>query len=352
LTDREAALKEEHAAIVALETQVIYTCLSAPPAVARILKRGEVTSPGQEVSPAGLPAVTTVNSDFGLSVNATDAERRLHMAEWVTDHRNALFARVMINRLWHYHFGQGLVTTPNDFGFNGGRPSHPELLEWLAAEFQQSGYSLKAMHRLILTSAAWRQASKVKPEAMTVDADNRLLWRKSPVRLEAEVIRDAALFISGTLDADVGGRGYRDVEHYKYRGSNFYRSLEEAQAASFRRTVYRFSPRGGRNSLLDTFDCPDPSSAAPKRAATVTPLQSLSLMNNSLVFRLSDALADLVREQAGDSPERQIADVYQRAFSRDPTESEIRQSVAFTAEHGLSAFCRIVLNSNEFLHVQ
>jgi hypothetical protein len=352
LTDRLTALKEEHSAIVTSETQVIYASLSTPPAVARILERGEVTSPGQEVSPAGLPAVTAVDSDFGLPVSATDAERRVQMADWVTDGRNALFARVMVNRLWHYHFGQGLVTTPNDFGFNGGRPSHPELLEWLAAEFQRSGYSLKAMHRLILTSAAWRQASTLKPEAMTVDADNRLLWRKSPVRLEAEVIRDAALFVSGTLNSEVGGRGYRDVEHYKYRGSNFYRSLEEAQAASFRRTVYRFSPRGGRNSLLDTFDCPDPSSTAPKRAATVTPLQSLSLMNNSLVFRLSDALADRVREHSKDSSERQIADVYQRVFSRDPTEPEIQQAVAFTVRHGLSAFCRIALNSNEFLYVQ
>ena len=352
LTDRVTALKQEHAAIVASERQVIYTCLSTQPAVARILKRGEVTSPGDEVRPAGLPAISTMDSDFGLAVNVSDAERRLHMAEWVTDRRNALFARVMVNRLWHYHFGQGLVTTPNDFGFNGGRPSHPELLEWLAAEFQRSSYSLKAMHRLILTSAAWRQGSTMKPEAMTVDADNRLLWRKSPVRLEAEVIRDAALFVSGTLNAEVGGRGYRDVEHYKYRGSNFYRSLEEAQGTSFRRTVYRFSPRGGRNSLLDTFDCPDPSSTSPKRAATVTPLQSLSLMNNSLIFRLSDALADRVREHAGDSPERQIAEVYQRVFSRDASETEIRQAVEFTTEHGLSAFCRIALNSNEFLYVQ
>jgi hypothetical protein len=352
LTNRVTALQQEHSAIVASETRVIYTSLSTPPAVARILKRGEVTSPGPEVSPAGLPAVTTLDSDFGLAIDATDADRRVRMADWVTDDRNALFARVMVNRLWHYHFGQGLVTTPNDFGFNGGRPSHPELLEWLAAEFQQSGYSLKAMHRLILTSAAWRQSSTLKPEAMTVDADNRLLWRKFPVRLEAEAIRDAALFVSGTLNAEIGGRGYRDVEHYKYRGSNFYRSLEEAQADSFRRTVYRFSPRGGRNSLLDTFDCPDPSSTAPKRAATVTPLQSLSLMNNSLVFRLSDALADRVREQTGGSPERQIVDVYQRVFSRDPTKSEIQQAVAFTADHGLSAFCRVALNSNEFLYVQ
>src|SRR5262249_51069427 len=145
-------------------------------------------------------SLSGISSDFGLDDKSGDGERRHALAEWITAPKNPLFARVLVNRLWQWHFGAGLVDTPSDFGFNGGRPSHPELLDWLAAEFQQSGFRLKAMHRLMVTSASYRQESRFRPELAKIDAGNRLVGRKSPVRLEAEALRDAMLHVSGKLN--------------------------------------------------------------------------------------------------------------------------------------------------------
>ena len=187
---------------------------------------------------------------------------------------------------------------------------------------------------------------------MMTNADNRLLWRKSPLRLEAEEIRDAVLVATGQLDETIGGIGYRDVRHFPFKGSNFYESINESTKGKLRRTIYRFSPRGGRNPFLDTFDCPDPSATSPKRASTTTPLQALSLMNNDLVFQMADKFADRVRNEAGDDSAQQIVLVYEIAYGRKANEAEIKLGSGFIAEHGLPSYCRIILNSNEFLYVQ
>ncbi len=350
--DETARLQAERKDIAQSESQTLYTCVSGNPGVTRLLLRGDVGSPAREVSPAGLTAIPGGSPDFGLAPNASDAERRKKLAEWITNQNNPLFARVMVNRLWHYHFGQGLVPTPSDFGFNGGIPSHPELLEWLSAEFQQRDFRLKSMHRLIVTSAVYKQSSSLNETAMMIDADNRLLWRKSPQRIEAEAIRDAVLVVTGQLDPEIGGRGYRDVEHIKFKGSNFYNLLDEAGFENHRRTIYRFAPRGGRNPFLDTFDCPDPSATAPKRATTITPLQALSLMNNSLMFEMSDDFAARVKQQAGDDVRKQIERVYVMAFGREAEDSEVQLGSNFVTEHGLASFCRVILNSNEFLYLR
>src|SRR5262249_6844411 len=159
----------------------------------RLLLRGDVNNPSEVVAPGGLRAVPGVVPDFGLPPDAPDADRRRKLAEWVSSPHNPLFARVIVNRVWHYHFGAGLVDTPNDLGFNGGRPSHPELLDRLAAEFRDNGLSLKKLHRLIVTSTTYRQASAVRKDALALDADNRLLWRYRPRRLEGEAVRDSML---------------------------------------------------------------------------------------------------------------------------------------------------------------
>ena len=258
----------------------------------------------------------------------------------------------MVNRLWHYHFGHGLVTTTSDFGFNGGQPSHPELLEWLAKKFQSVGYRLKPMHRLLVTSATYRQSSGGNPEAIKIDADNRLLWRMSPQRIEAEAIRDAVLVVTGQLNPAIGGRGYRDVEHKFFKGSHFYDSIDERGPNVHRRTIYRFSPRGGRNPFLDTFDCPDPSATAPNRANTTTPLQALALLNNALVFEMSDDFAAFVTRQTSDAIPKQIETVYVRAYGRPPTADEKELGARFVEKHGLPMFCRAILNTNEFLFVR
>jgi hypothetical protein len=166
----------------------------------RVHLRGNPNTPGDVVSAGGISAVQGVPADFGLPPDAPQAIRRERLASWITDRKNPLFARVAVNRLWQAHFGSGLVETASDLGFNGGVPSHPDLLDWLASEFVDRGWSLKAMHRLIVTSAAYRQGSQLDRASMAKDSGDRLLWRKSPTRLEAEMVRDAMLAISGELD--------------------------------------------------------------------------------------------------------------------------------------------------------
>lgn len=346
------SLQTEKNSLTDMAAPKLYSCVPTEAGVTRVLRRGNVADPAEEVSPAGLRAVVGRESDFGLAPNAKDAERRKKLAEWITHGGNALFARVMVNRLWHYHFGQGIVSTPSDLGYNGGKPSHPELLDWLAEQFRSGGYRLKPMHRLIVTSAAYRQSSDLNRDATKIDADNRWLWRKSPQRLEAEAIRDAVLVTTGQLDTELGGRGYRDVRHFPFKGSNFYEPLIEAGSEARRRTIYRFSPRGGRNPFLDTFDCPDPSATAPKRVATTTPLQTLALMNNALIFEMADNFAQRVTLEAGPSTGKQIELVYLRAYGRGAQEDEVQLASQFVDQHGLPSFCRVILNSNEFLYVR
>lgn len=347
-----AELESEAKPLREPKTISMYTCISKNSGKSHVLKRGNVADPGDVVSPGGLRALQTIDADFGLEPDAPDADRRRKLAEWITHSQNPLFARVIVNRLWHYHFGRGLVATTSDFGFNGGKPSHPELLDHLASEFQRLGYRLKPLHRMMVTSATYRQSSKTNPDAAELDADNRLMWRKSPHRLEAEAIRDAVLRVTGALDEHIGGRGYRDVRHYEHRGSNFYEPVVESAPETRRRTIYRFTPRGGRNPFLDLFDCPDPSTTAPQRASTTTPLQALALMNNELIFRMADAFATRVVREAGNVVENQAQRTILLAYGRPSLPDETALASQFVREHGLAAFCRVVLNSNEFLYVQ
>ena len=343
--------------LLASRISSLYTCVSGDPGVTHVLRRGDVSQPGEVARPGGLRAVPGGSSDFGLPANAPDADRRRALATWITHPDNPLFARVAVNRVWQYHFGQGLVATSGDFGFSGGQPSHPELLDWLAGEFRKSGYRIKSLHRLILTSAAWRQTSAFRADAAKLDADNRLLWRRTPQRLEAEAIRDAMLAVTQRLDRTVGGRGYRDLRHFKFKGSNFYESLvesseAEAGAGVWRRTIYRFAPRGGRNAFLDTFDCPDPSAAAPKRASTTTPLQALALLNNDLTFEMAEALASRAVQEGATDAESQIRTLLRLTVTREATPDDLAFGVSFINEHGLAAWCRVLLNSNDFLYIR
>ncbi len=276
------------------------------------------------------------------------------LAEWVTHKNNPLFARVIVNRIWHYHFGAGIVDTPNDLGFNGGRPSHPELLEHLAWQFRNRGYRLKWLHRLIVSSSTYRQATRGQSEserqkAADKDAGNRLLWRGNVRRLEAESLRDAMLRVAGKLNESAGGPSFKDVSVTLHKGTTYYEPIDVDSPDFFRRTVYRFNPRGGRSGLLDTFDCPDSASTAPRRSVTTTPLQSLSLMNNQLVLRMSDYFAQRVREEVGDDHASQINHAWQLAIARAPNESERTLSERLVTQHGLSALCRGLFNVNEFV---
>ncbi len=328
----------------------VYAVKPSTAETAYVLDRGNPANRGEQVTAGGVAAIAGLDSDFKLAADSSDADRRRKLAEWITDRRNPLFARVIVNRLWHYHFGSGLVPTPNDFGFNGGRPSHPHLLDWLAAELIDSGWSLKHVHRLIVTSATYRQSSRFRGDCGSVDADNRLLWRKSPMRLEAEALRDSILSVSGQLNRQYGGPPYRDFTT-AVNNSQFYTMTDPDDPDVYRRTVYRTWIRSGRNHLLDAFDCPDPSTTAPQRAVTTTPIQALALMNNSFVLRMSDRFAQRVSNEVGNDPRSQADRVCQLAYGRSPSGSESERLGRFVSEQGLSALCRVVLNSNEFIHV-
>jgi hypothetical protein len=332
-------------------TDKTYANVPEPPAVTRFLVRGDIAQPGDVVAPAALASVSGPRADFGLAPTATDADRRSKLAVWVTAANNPLFARVIVNRVWHYHFGSGLVETPSDFGFNGGRSSHPELLDWLAAELVARKFSLKALHRLIVTSATYRQGSAPRKDALAADADNRLLWRFRPHRMEGEAVRDAMLSVSGLLNPDVGGKGFSDYKTRDFNGTAYFDPIDPVGPEFHRRSVYRFTPRGANQGLLDAFDCPDPASAAPRRAVTTTPLQALSLWNNGFALRTADAFATRVAKDA-DTLDKQVVRAWQLAYQRAPTPDEAKLAAKLATDHGLKALCRALFNSNEFVTVE
>ena len=231
----------------------------------QIQLRGNPQQPGKVVSAGGVAALIGPATDFGLAMDAPEGQRRKKLAGWISDPKNPLFARVIVNRLWQAHYGGGLVESSSDLGFNGGRPSHPELLEWLASEAADLGWSLKALHRLIVNTDAYRRSSRTHAAAKAKDANDRLLWRKAPKRLEAEMVRDAMLSVSGKLDARLGGPSFRDYEVVKVPGTPavLYQAVDPGGPGLDRRTLYRAWARGGRSALLDAFDCPDPSTTRP-----------------------------------------------------------------------------------------
>ena len=318
-TERDAVLaqlKKSHNALDAIKPlPVSYAGTRIQPAPTHKLKRGDVKSPEEVVTPAGLSAIVGVDPDFGLAADAPEAERRLKFAEWLADRRNPLPARVMANRVWHFHFGQGLVSTPNDFGVSGARPTHPELLDWLATKFIESGWSVKALHRWIVNSATYQQSSQANPKAMALDGEDTLLWRFPPRRLEAEAVRDAVLAVSGKLNAEMGGPSFRPFDTLKFP-VNAYVPADKTGPEFNRRTVYRMNVNSGKEPLLDAFDCPDPSVKTPRRGVTTTPLQALGLMNNSFVQRHAGHLAARALKESGNDLPRAIHTAYRRAFGR------------------------------------
>lgn len=331
--------------------KLCYAVAPRQPAPARLLVRGDSRQPGEVVAPGGLSAAVGLSADFHLPPDAPEGERRAALARWITSPQNPLFARVIVNRLWHYHFGMGLVDTPSDFGFSGGRPSHPELLAWLATYLVNERFSLKQLHRTIVLSATYRQASRSNPAAAARDADNRWLWRKTPLRLDAESVRDAVLTVAGELNPARGGPGFHDCQEVLRSGTYSYVPSDPEGIDFQRRSIYRVWTRGGRSNLLDVFDCPDPSTTSPKRAVTTTPLQALALLNNSFVLRMAERLAERIQREAGADSAAQVARAYQLAYGRAPTADEVREAQQVVERHGLSVLARAIYNSNEFLYV-
>ncbi|HWB13861.1 MAG TPA: DUF1553 domain-containing protein [Pirellulales bacterium] len=323
----------------------------APPKTFR-LHRGDPMQPKEEVPPGGL-------SRFGgpqLPADLPEQERRLALARWIASAENGLTSRVIVNRLWQHHFGQGIVNTPSDFGVNGGKPSHAELLDWLASELigpttpGVSPWSLKHIHRLILLSSTYRQSGQATAAGLEKDAQCRLLWRYPPRRLEAEAIRDSILAVCGTLDRAMGGPGF-DLFEPNGNYVKVYAPKRDFGPDTFRRMVYQAKPRMQLDDTFGAFDCPDAGQIAPKRMASTTPLQAFNLLNSPFLLQQAGYLAARLQADAGGDVGRQIQRAFLLAFGRDPRADETAAAVALIRQHGLTVFCRALFSANEFVTV-
>ena len=310
---------------------------------------GSPQRPGDEVVPASLSTLSEVAPRYELPPETEEETRRELLAAWITDAENPLTWRVLANRVWHHHFGTGIVDTPNDFGYMGGRPTHPELLDFLAIQLKQNGFHLKPLHKLIMTSKAYRQSSQWNEASAKVDGDSRLLWRFPPRRLSAEEIRDTILSVAGKLDPKMGGPGFR-LYHFMQDNVCTYEPLDEHGPETYRRAVYHQNARASVVDLMTDFDQPDCAFSTPKRAETTTPLQALTLLNHSFTIDMAEALADRVKEEtAGKDLHQQVGHAFRLAYQRAPTREEQAKSVAVVSEHGMPAFCRALLNSSELI---
>jgi hypothetical protein len=288
---------------------------------------------------------------------AETSHRRRQLAEWIASEENPLTARVMVNRIWQHHFGEGIVRTTSNFGKTGQPPSHPELLDWLATEFVRSGWSVKHMHRLMLTSEAYKRSSDDSEQGLAKDQENRLFWRAPRQRLEAEILRDSILSVAGTLDLDVGGEAVRPYINPDLIQSSTGRRWDGSDIGdpeTWRRSVYVFQKRSIRYPMFEAFDQPDMvGHCAARTESTVAP-QALLLMNNAAIFRQAKFFAQRLLLEAGAEPEAQVDRAFELALARAPRPDERAQAVAFIEGNptGLVDFCQTMFNLNEFVYRQ
>jgi hypothetical protein len=321
-----------------------------PRAIHKLL-RGDVRRPRELAEPAAIAVFENLRTAFHVADPADESSRRVALAKWITHTNNLNTRRSIVNRVWQYHFGRGIVDTPNDFGQMGGAPSHPELLDWLAHWFLEEGESIKSLHRLILTSATYRQSSASNEKAEAIDGENRFLWRMNRNRLDAEQIRDSILAVSGNFDLTMGGPSVRQF-YFKDDHSPVYDYARHDVdgPGNRRRSIYRFVVRSVTDPFMDTLDCADPSLLTPKRNTTMTALQALAMLNDPLVTRQAEHFADRLRRDAKSS-EKQIERAYRLCFGRSATKEETRTAKSYISKHGLANFCRLLFNSNEFMFV-
>jgi len=375
--ERKSLLEARDGLLAAAKDQTAppmgYVAKPEKPDATFVLLRGEPDKPREQVVAGTLSVIAKPASELGLSAETPEAERRRRFADWIASPENPLTARTIVNRVWHYHFGRGLAATPNDFGKMGERPLYPELLDWLAGWFVSpdgANWSLKKLHRLIVTSATWKGSSEsvisrsVFSKAVPGDAHlttiastdslntDSLLTGFRPRRLEAEAVRDAMLAVSGELNPQLGGPGFRPFRHVGSGGQNEYFASDPLGSDFNRRTVYRICVHSARDPLLDSLDCPEFSTRTPVRPSTTTPLQALSLMNNSFVQRQSKKLAERIRREVAPGEKAQVKSLWLRCYSREPRSDELREAVKLARAEGLESVAWAVLNSNEFVFVR
>ncbi len=357
--------------------QLVFAGTFRKPDDIRVLYRGDPEQPKEPVEPA-VPAIFESRLSLRESASASNANeekrdnstsddaakktlfrgakgdhftdeqrRRAAIADWLASPANPLTARVIVNRIWQGHFGTGIVDTPSDFGLNGSKPTHPELLDWLATEFMKSDWSIKRLHRLIVLSSTYRQSSRSNPAGAAQDSDVRLLWRYPSRRLEAEQLRDSMLAVSGRLNVTMYGRGFDLFD--KRGGLSGFKPVESFSGEGLKRMIYAHKVRREREAVFGAFDCPDAGQSTGRRRESTTPVQALNLFNSRFTIDESDAFAARVVKEAGGDSTAQIRRAYQLALSREPSVIEITETEPIVRQHGVALLCRALFNSNEFL---
>ncbi|MYD88464.1 MAG: DUF1553 domain-containing protein [Acidobacteria bacterium] len=339
------------------------------------LIRGDPFSPGSPMSPGFLTAATYGDPPTEIArPDGRTSGRRLALAEWIASRDNPLTARVMANRIWHHHFGRGIVRTLDNLGRMGDTPTHPELLDWLAVEFMDRGWSIKEMHRLLMTSEAYRMASSFPHEASaSADPENNLLWRYRGQRLEAEILRDAIMTVSGGIDLAVGGPAIfphipSDIL-FQSDGKGFWCGNPPAgqritapstgfwceepdRPEVWRRSVYVFRRRSLGFPFFDTFDLPDQNQTAAARNVSTVSTQALTLMNNPFVLNQAELFAQRLEREAPGDLDAQIDLAYLIALTRKPTDAEREVARGLATEQSLVDFTHVMMNLNEFLYLR
>jgi hypothetical protein len=305
----------------------------------KLLKRGSWRSPGEELAPGFLSAID--DRDASVSPTATTSGRRTALANWIADAKNPLTARVLVNRLWQQHFGKGLVGTSSDFGATGDRPTHPELLNWLAGEFVSRGWSIKQMHRLIVTSATYQQS--------TAKSDNALIHGFPRRRLDGESLRDAMLAAAGMLNLKAGGPSVFPELPAEIKAANWKVSTDPAERN--RRSIYVCVKRNLRYPLFSLFDSPDRVETCSRRFVTTTAPQALTLLNDAIVIGIAKSFAARVRKEIGDDSAKTVDRAFELALSRAPSSEERAAMLEFLKKGSLEDLCHAILNLNEFLYV-
>jgi hypothetical protein len=344
------------------------------------LNRGDHQQPGEEMSPA-VPAVLASVSPAEFPAPATGAQstgRRLALARWIASDENPLTARVLANRLWHYHFGQGIVATPSNLGTSGDPPTHPELLDWLASELVAGGWRLKPLHRRIMTSAVYRQASAQDPAKQQADPANRWLWRYPLRRLSAEEIRDSILAASGKLDLTMYGPGVKPRIHPSVIATGStpkWPVVEKEGPEHWRRSVYVFVKRSVLLPMMEGFDAPTATQTCERRLTTTVPTQALQLLNDEFTNEQAEYMAQRLQRDAGADLAAQVDRAWRLAFSRPASSGELENALEFvrrqqaqhaarpesggaaaeaaseSARRALADLCHVLFNANEFVYV-
>jgi hypothetical protein len=328
--------------------------------------RGNANVRGATVQP-GFPQVLGGMTDAVIpnpTAGAKSTGRRTVLANWIASKENVMFGRVMVNRIWQHHFGRGIVRSPNNFGVQGDRPTHPELLDWLAEEFERNGYHLKAMHRLIMTSSAYRMSDRADEKAMEMDPQNDLFWRFDIRRLTSEEIRDSILAVNGTLNPTMFGPSVypkipREVLAGQSKPGNGWTTSNAGDSA--RRSVYIHVKRSLRVPLLENFDAAESDRTCPVRFVTVQPSQALGMMNGSFAREEAEKLAERLKKVAGEDRAAQVKLAWKLVTCRDASEVEVRKSLGLmeslekkdgaTARAAMNAYCLMMLNLNEFIYM-